>query len=79
MERDLIVERTKAGLEATRWQGRTRERICKMDESKIEVAKRLLQDDVSAREVAKNLGVSIPTLYRWLPATQRSDIPENLQ
>ena len=71
MERDLTVERTRAGLEAARRQGRTGDRKRKMDDSKIAVAKRLLQDGVSAREVAKNLGVSIPTLYRWLPASQR--------
>ena len=65
MERDLTIERTRAGLEAARRQGRTGGRKRKMDDSKIEIAKRLLQDGVSAREVAKNLGVSIPTLYRW--------------
>ena len=26
----------------------------------------------SPKEVARNLGVSIPTLYRWLPASERS-------
>ena len=34
-------------------------------------AKRLLQDGTAPREVAKNLGVSIPTLYRWVPATAK--------
>ena len=71
MERDLTVERTRAGLEAVRRQGRTGGRKRKMDDSKIAVAKRLLQDGVSPRDVAKNLGVSIPTLYRWLPASKQ--------
>ena len=70
MERDLTVERTRVGLEAARRQGRTGGRKRKMDDSKITVAKRLLQDGVSPREVAKNLGVSVPTLHRWVPATQ---------
>ena len=70
MERELTVERTRAGLEAARQQGRTGGRKRKMDDSKIAIAKRLLQDGTSPREVAKNLGVSIPTLYRWLPASQ---------
>jgi predicted DNA-binding transcriptional regulator AlpA len=35
-----------------------------MTASKIESARKLL-----AREVAQNLGVSVPTLYRWLPAS----------
>ena len=71
MERDLTAERTRAGLDAARRQGRTGGRKRKMDEAKIVAAKRLLQDDLSPRDVAKNLGVSIPTLYRWLPASQR--------
>ncbi len=37
MERELIIERTRAGL-----------------------------------DVAKDLGVSVPTLYRWLPASKHS-------
>ena len=68
MERDLTIERTRAGLEAARRQGRTGGRKRKMNESKMEVAKKLLQDGETPQEVAKNLGVSIPTLYRWLPA-----------
>ena len=71
MERDLTVERTRAGLEAARRQGRTGGRKRKMDDSKIAAAKRLLQDGTPPREVAKNLGVSIPTLYRWLPTSRR--------
>ena len=71
MERDLTVERTRAGLEAARRQGRTGGRKRKMDDSKIAVAKRLLQDGIAPREVARSLEISIPTLYRWLPASQR--------
>ncbi|MDG3005973.1 helix-turn-helix domain-containing protein [Paludisphaera sp. Pla2] len=26
---------------------------------------------MSPRDVAQNLGVSVPTLYRWVPATSR--------
>ena len=68
MERDLTIERTRAGLEAARRQGRTGGRKRKMNDSKIAAAKRLLQDGISPRQVAKSLEVSIPTLYRWLPA-----------
>ena len=71
MERDLTVERTRAGLDAARRQGRTGGRKRKMDDSKISAAKRLLDDGISPREVAQNLEVSIPTLYRWLPASER--------
>ncbi len=71
MERDLTVERTRAGLDAARRQGRTGGRKRKMDDSKIAAAKRLLQDGIAPRKVAKTLGVSIPTLYRWLPASRQ--------
>ena len=73
MERDLTVERTRAGLEAARRQVRTGGRKRKMTDSKIVAAKRLQQDGTPPRDVAKDLGVSIPTLYRWVPATQRKE------
>jgi DNA invertase Pin-like site-specific DNA recombinase len=65
MERELVVERTRAGLEVARQVGRKR----KMTESKIESARRLLASGVAPGDVAKDLGVSVPTLYRWLPAS----------
>jgi transposase len=39
-----------------------------MTDSKIAPAKKLLATGVSPKEVAQNPGVSIPTLYRWVPA-----------
>ncbi len=72
MERELIVERTRAGLEVARQLGRTGGRTRLMTESKIKAAKKLLASGVPARDVARNLGVSIPTLYRWLPASTHS-------
>jgi DNA invertase Pin-like site-specific DNA recombinase len=69
MERELTVERTRAGLEAARQLGRKGGRKRRMTDSKIESAKRLLADGVPPRDVAKNLGVSVPTLYRWIPAS----------
>ena len=73
MKRDLTVERTRAALEAARRQGRTGGRKRKMTDSKINAAKQLLQHGTSPRDVARNLGVSIPTLYRWLPASERME------
>ena len=68
MERELIVERTRAGLKAAKNRGRVGGRKRKMTPSKIESAKQLLANGKSASEVAENLGVSVPTLYRWVPA-----------
>lgn len=69
MERELIVERTRAGLEVARQLGRMGGRKRQMTDSKIKAAKKLLASGVAARDVANNLGVSVPTLYRWLPAS----------
>ena len=72
MERDLMVERTRAGLEAARQLGRKGGRKRKMTDSKIASAKKLLASGVPPRDVAKNLGVSVPTLYRWIPASSQA-------
>lgn len=69
MERELTVERTQEGLAAARQLGRTGGRKRLMTDSKIESAKKLLANGVPPRDVAKNLGVSVPTLYRWIPET----------
>lgn len=71
MERELIVERTRAGLEAARRKGRIGGRKRRMTESKVESARQLLASGVPPKDVAQNLGVSVPTLYRWLPASAR--------
>ena len=68
MERELTVERTRAGLEVARQLGRKGGRKRQMTDSKIESAKKLLANGIPPRDVAKNLGVSVPTLYRWIPA-----------
>ena len=69
MERELTVERTRAGLALACSLGRKGGRKRQMTESKIASAKKLLSNGVPPRDVAKNLGVSVPTLYRWLPAS----------
>ena len=40
-----------------------------MTESKTEPAKKLLVCCVPAKDVVKNLGVSVPTPYRWVPVS----------
>ncbi len=68
MERELIVERTKAGLLAAKKQGRVGGRKRIMTNSKLDNAKKLLEAGALPRDVAKDLGVSLATLYRWVPA-----------
>jgi len=49
-----------------------------MTDSKIESAKKLLATGVAPRDVANNLGVSVPTLYGSIPSAQewRKERPE---
>jgi DNA invertase Pin-like site-specific DNA recombinase len=72
MERELVVERTRAGLDVARQLGRKGGRKPKMTDSKIKSAKKLLASGVPPKDVAKNLGVSVPTLYRWVPASAQA-------
>ncbi|QAU23186.1 recombinase family protein [Dyella sp. M7H15-1] len=72
MERELTVERTRAGLAVARQLGRKGGRKRQMTDSKIKSAKKLLANGIPPRDVAKSLGVSIPTLYRWIPASAHS-------
>lgn len=69
MERELIIERTKAGLAAAKERGRIGGRKRRMTPNKVEFAKKLLSNGTPPKDVAMSLGVSIPTLYRWIPAS----------
>jgi hypothetical protein len=68
MGRELIAERTKAGLAAARKAGRIGGRKRSMTPAKIEAARTLMQQGTPAKDVAATLWVSVPTLYRWMPA-----------
>ena len=65
-ERDLIRERTSAGLAAARARGRVGGRPRLMTEEKLKAARRLLDGGMAAREVAGVVGVSVQTLYRHI-------------
>jgi len=73
MERELTVERTRAGLESARLRGRIGGRKRLLTDGKVTAAKQLLASGIPPREVAANFGVSVATLYRWLPAHERKD------
>jgi DNA invertase Pin-like site-specific DNA recombinase len=65
MERDLVRERTVAGLAAAKARGRLGGRPSKLTAQQIGHAKRLLADpEISGAEVARTLGVARSTLYR---------------
>lgn len=68
-ERDLIAERTKAGLEAARRRGRVGGRRTVMSPDKLRVVRDLYDDPESkmtVQEIADTVGVSRATVYRHL-------------
>ena len=68
-ERDLIHERTMAGLAAARARGRAGGRPRVMTRQKLKAAMALMADrDNAARDVAAQLGVSLSTLYAYVDA-----------
>ena len=68
MEREIIVERTRAGLIAAAARGRRGGRPAALDDSKIRAARAMLASgNMSAAEVAEQLGCAPTTLYRHLP------------
>ncbi|MBN2689472.1 MAG: recombinase family protein [Gammaproteobacteria bacterium] len=66
-ERELIIERTRAGLVAARARGRNGGRPRKMDKHTLKMAMAAMSDPKSvAAEVAKRLGITTTTLYMYV-------------
>ena len=74
-ERNLIRERTRAGLEASRARGRFGGRKPKLDAKQAREIRALLRDPgVKVTDVAKRYGVSRTTIYKWVGTVE----PERL-
>ena len=76
LERDIIHERTMAGLVAARAQGRRGGRPVVMDADKLAAARARRERGESPAQIAKALGVSRASVYRHLgagPQTRRTD------
>lgn len=73
-ERDMIRERTMAGLEQARSMGRKGGRPSSVNKQKIAAAQAMLatNHDMTVVEIARQLGISSATLYRHLPAARYS-------
>jgi DNA invertase Pin-like site-specific DNA recombinase len=66
-ERELIIERTKAGLAAARARGRLGGRPRKMDVTTLRMAISAMENTKSvAMEVARRLGITTTTLYAYI-------------
>ena len=64
-EAELIRERTLAGLAAARSRGRRFGRPRVMSEARVKVARQMLADGSTITEVARALGVSRASIYRY--------------
>ena len=69
-ERELISERTKAGLESARARGRKGGRPFKMTPAKVRLAMAAMgQPETSVAALCKELGITCQTLYRHVSPT----------
>lgn len=68
-ERDLIRERTLAGLAAARRQGRTGGRRHRLTPEQRAQARKMLRDGQTVTAIARILGVSRPVIYRAIETT----------
>ena len=73
MERELIVERTLAGLAAARAKGRTGGRPKALNPQEREQASRLLAQGHSRQQLAIIYGVGLSTLYKYFPVKTQEE------
>jgi len=66
---DTIRQNTRAGLDTARARGKTLGRPPVMTDEKLDTARQLLADGMSKTAAARTVGVSRPTLYRHLDAS----------
>lgn len=72
-ERGLICERTIAGLKAARARGRRGGRPKSLTDAKMKAVRAMLTaGELTVAEIAAQVGVSVGTLYRTIPAARES-------
>lgn len=76
MERELIVERTRAGLAAARAQGRTGGRPHSLTPFQKEQINRLIKSGYSRKQLAVIYNVSLSTIYKFSPVKASPVITE---
>ncbi len=74
-ERNLIRERTRAGLAAARARGRNGGRKPALDDRQVREIRALLRDpEIQVTDVARRYGVSRTTLYRYVGSQKSSAV-----
>jgi DNA invertase Pin-like site-specific DNA recombinase len=72
-EREIIRERTRAGLDAARSRGRKGGRPRSLSDKDLKQARALLADpEITVEDIARRFGVGPSTLYRYLPAARQA-------
>jgi DNA invertase Pin-like site-specific DNA recombinase len=75
-EREIIRERTLAGLQAARARGRHGGPKRKLTDDKVQVAQTLYSTQMPVNEICKTLGISRATFYRYVQANNDSTEPQ---
>ncbi|HID8920446.1 TPA: recombinase family protein [Klebsiella michiganensis] len=79
MERELIVERTRAGLAAAREHGRIGGRRRIMTTEVVERCRRMLENGATRQQIADVVGVGLKSIYKYLPVgipTKTNALPQ---
>lgn len=67
MERNILIQRTKAGIEAAKLRGKIGGRPSKLTDEQIRIARQLLEDPQnSTASIIRSLGISKSTFYRTI-------------
>src|ERR671933_451010 len=74
-EREIIRERTNAGLQAARARGRKGGPKYKLTEKQVAIARQLWKSHTPVKEICQTLGVSRATFYRYVQAPQKDVNP----
>lgn len=77
MERELIVERTKAGLAAARSRGRIGGRPCSLSSAQQEQAKKLLESGHNRKQLVLLYSVSLASIYKYFPVNRNAETGQN--
>ena len=79
-ERNLIRERTRAGLEAARARGRRGGRPAALDQDRRDLAVKLYHEKRhTVRQVCKMMGISKPTLYKYVESARKESVDFDIE
>jgi DNA invertase Pin-like site-specific DNA recombinase len=69
-EREIIRERTNAGLQAARARGRRGGPKHKLNQKQVAIARQLYEGNTPVKEICDTLGISRATFYRYVTVAE---------